>query len=148
MLLTSKRLSLSALYPTLRFDLLMYVLSDIISTCRTNLFCPIVDLGARLIVIRRIMLSLAEISIHKLLFELKLWYLDNFIAALQFPISLLLNCPSSNCDKSPKNNVALAWFKNNNEIIHFDPASGLLLEDKDSNKRTFNNSSARFSDLR
>ena len=49
--------------------------------------------------------------------------------------------------KSPKN-VALAWFKNNNEIIHFDPTSGLLLEDKDSNKRTFNNSSARFSDLR
>ena len=52
------------------------------------------------------------------------------------------------CGKSRKNDVALAWFKNNNEIIHFDPTSGLLLEDKDSIKQTFNNSSGRFSDSR
>ena len=63
------------------------------------------------------------------------------------PVPILLTVKLS-CDESPKNNVALAWFKNNNEIIHFDPTSGLLLEDKDSNKRTFNNSSGRFSDLR
>ena len=50
--------------------------------------------------------------------------------------------------KSPKNDVALAWFKNNNEIIHFDPTSELLLEDKHSNKPIFNNSSGQFSDSR
>ena len=92
---------------------------------------------------------------RKLSFKLKLCDWDNFIAALQFPgnCSPSPYCKSvlrwtSKCGKSPKNNVALAWFKNNNEIIHFDPTSGLLLEDKDSNKRTFNNSSGRVSGLR
>ena len=47
--------------------------------------------------------------------------------------------------KSQKNDVALAWFKNNNEIIHFDPTSGLLLENEDSNKPIFNNISVRVS---
>ena len=41
--------------------------------------------------------------------------------------------------ESLKDDVALAWFKNNNEIIHFDPSSGLLLENDDTNKPNFNN---------
>ena len=74
--------------------------------------------------------------------------LGQFYSGSPVPILLTVKLSLSKCDESPKNNVALAWFKNNNEIIHFDPTSGLLLEDKDSNKRTFNNSSGRFSDLR
>ena len=82
---------------------------------------------------------------RKLSFKLKLCDLEKFIAAPRF---LTVPRQTSKCGKSPKNNVALAWFKNNNEIIHFDPTSGLLLEDKDSNKRTFNNSSGWVSGLR
>ena len=47
--------------------------------------------------------------------------------------------------ESLKDDVALAWFKNNNEIIHFDPSSGLLLENDDTNKPIFNNVSGRVS---
>ena len=47
--------------------------------------------------------------------------------------------------ESLKDDVALAWFKNNNEIIHFDPSSGLLLEIDDSHKPIFNNISGRVS---
>ena len=74
--------------------------------------------------------------------------LGQFYSGSPVPLLLTVKLSLSKCGKSPKNNAALAWFKNNNEIIHFDPTSGLLLEDKDSNKRTFNNSSGRVSGLR